>query len=163
VQLASLIIFSVLAFDQGSKFLAWTGGRNFICNTGFAFGFLQGILNGLIAFSVLVIVVWIFLKHLGSSSSDRVRLGNREVSSITIFALALIIGGGLSNLIDRLIRGCVVDFINWPRLTWLPLPDWILSSLSRLPAFNLADAAITVGTIALIASFFKSSSKYYKL
>jgi signal peptidase II len=46
----------------------------------------------------------------------------------------LLVGGALSNLIDRLANGAVTDFIK--------LPHW--------PAFNLADAAITVGVLALV-------------
>jgi len=49
-------------------------------------------------------------------------------------ACGLIVGGALGNLIDRLRVGMVTDFIK--------LPDW--------PAFNLADAAITVGVLTLL-------------
>jgi len=45
----------------------------------------------------------------------------------------MLIGGALSNLIDRIANGSVIDFIK--------LPDW--------PAFNLADVSITFGAIAL--------------
>jgi signal peptidase II len=49
-------------------------------------------------------------------------------------ACGLIVGGALGNLVDRLRVGMVTDFIK--------LPDW--------PAFNLADAAITVGVLTLL-------------
>ena len=49
-------------------------------------------------------------------------------------ACGLIVGGALGNLIDRLRVGMVTDFIK--------LPDW--------PAFNLADASITVGVLTLL-------------
>lgn len=51
----------------------------------------------------------------------------------TAVAGGLILGGALGNLLDRLTRGEVVDFVS--------VPFW--------PAFNLADTAITVGVIAL--------------
>jgi signal peptidase II len=51
----------------------------------------------------------------------------------TAVAGGLILGGALGNLIDRLTRGEVVDFVS--------LPAW--------PAFNLADVSITVGVLAL--------------
>lgn len=58
-------------------------------------------------------------------------------------ALALILGGALGNLYDRLTLGYVVDFIH---------AHW---GYSYFPAFNLADSAITVGAImVLIDAFF---------
>ncbi|MGA1212781.1 MAG: signal peptidase II, partial [Solirubrobacterales bacterium] len=51
----------------------------------------------------------------------------------TAVAAGLILGGALGNLVDRLTRGDVVDFVS--------LPAW--------PAFNLADVSITVGVVAL--------------
>lgn len=53
-------------------------------------------------------------------------------------ALALIMGGALGNLYDRIIHGYVVDFIS------VYYGDWYF------PAFNLADSAITVGAAILI-------------
>ncbi|OGE02096.1 hypothetical protein A3G16_00395 [Candidatus Curtissbacteria bacterium RIFCSPLOWO2_12_FULL_41_16] len=139
------VLFSVLAFDQISKWYVLIHGLDLNCNAGFAFGTLPGILNGLIAFSVLLAVIYVFLKHFSSIGPFNSKL----------FALALVIGGGTSNIFDRVLRGCVIDFINFSflrRLTWLPLPDWFLVGLIKWPAFNLADAAITIGTIILIYS-----------
>jgi signal peptidase II len=48
-------------------------------------------------------------------------------------ATGLLAGGAVGNLIDRVRRGSVVDFIDFP--------GW--------PAFNLADAAITIGAVLL--------------
>jgi len=55
-------------------------------------------------------------------------------------ALALVLGGALGNLCDRLARGAVVDFVDVHYLGW----HW--------PAFNLADAAISVGAVMLVVS-----------
>ncbi|CAN5286264.1 signal peptidase II [soil metagenome] len=57
-------------------------------------------------------------------------------------ALALIIGGALGNVIDRVVHGHVVDFILVHYGTWY------------FPAFNIADSAITVGAIMLIVDSF---------
>jgi len=57
----------------------------------------------------------------------------------TALPVALIIGGALGNLIDRLIHGQVTDFIQVYWRAW------------SFPAFNIADSAITVGAVLLIA------------
>ncbi|MDA0228967.1 MAG: signal peptidase II [Proteobacteria bacterium] len=63
-------------------------------------------------------------------------------------ALGLIIGGALGNVIDRLRLGWVIDFIDFHVSTW----HW--------PAFNMADAAITVGVaIMLIDGLFGTAKK----
>lgn len=53
-------------------------------------------------------------------------------------ALTLIMGGALGNVIDRLLYGAVVDFLDFHVSGW----HW--------PAFNVADSAITVGAILLV-------------
>jgi signal peptidase II len=63
-------------------------------------------------------------------------------------SLALIVGGAIGNVIDRVFRGHVVDFlsVHWER--------WFF------PAFNVADSAITVGAvILLIESFYEGRRK----
>ncbi|NOK10196.1 signal peptidase II [Corallococcus exercitus] len=60
-------------------------------------------------------------------------------------ALALITGGALGNFVDRLIRGYVIDFIDW---------HWRNQPGMRWPTFNVADAAICVGVgLMLLDSF----------
>jgi signal peptidase II len=58
--------------------------------------------------------------------------------------LALILGGALGNLVDRLRFGHVVDFLDFHAVGW----HW--------PAFNVADSAITVGAALLIVDGFRS-------
>ena len=53
-------------------------------------------------------------------------------------ALALLIGGALSNVVDRLVFGAVFDFLQ------LQAGEWVA------PAFNVADAAIAVGLVLLV-------------
>jgi signal peptidase II len=54
------------------------------------------------------------------------------------FALASILGGAVGNVVDRLLHGYVVDFLDVHAAGW------------HFPAFNLADSAITVGAVCLI-------------
>jgi signal peptidase II len=53
-------------------------------------------------------------------------------------AFALIIGGALGNVYDRMVHGAVVDFLHFHYAGW----SW--------PAFNLADSAITVGVVMML-------------
>ena len=67
-----------------------------------------------------------------------VMLARHASQKLFCTALALIAGGALGNVIDRLIHGHVVDFLlfHWR--------DW------SFPAFNVADSAITLGAVLLI-------------
>ena len=66
---------------------------------------------------------------------------------LTAVSLCLILGGALGNLIDRIYLGYVIDYIQ----VWLGSYPW--------PAFNIADAAISVGATVLILSSFTGSDK----
>ena len=123
------LITLVIALDQAAKFFVVKSSISWTCNLGFAFGILPGFLNGLIAFSILSMIVYLFLRQ-------------REFKFYASFAL--IIGGGIANITDRIFRGCVVDFIH--------IPLWPTT-------FNLADVAITTGVLLLIFSMFKNFSK----
>ena len=59
-------------------------------------------------------------------------------------ALALVLGGAVGNAIDRLLRGYVIDFIDWH---WFD-PNWLRPSL-HWPTFNVADSGITLGLVML--------------
>lgn len=59
---------------------------------------------------------------------------------LTAIALCLILGGAIGNVIDRVVLGYVIDFIQ----VWLGSYPW--------PAFNIADSAIFVGAVILILS-----------
>lgn len=65
----------------------------------------------------------------------------------TCIGLALIIGGALGNLIDRVMLGHVVDFL----LFYLKGEDWFWS----YPAFNVADMAVCCGAVLVVLISFK--------
>ena len=102
-------------------------------NTGAAFSFLADKPGWQRPFftAVTVVITAVLLWMLRGHHRNRLLSG----------ALALVIGGAMGNLIDRVRFGFVVDFIDWY------LPN---SSLPHWPAFNIADSAICLGATLLI-------------
>jgi len=101
-------------------------------NTGAAFsilaeagGWQRWFFVGLAVLVSLVIMLWL-------------RRLPRRGQSMLAAALALIIGGALGNVIDRVTHSYVVDFIS------VHYQDWYF------PAFNVADSALTVGAVLLV-------------
>jgi signal peptidase II len=106
-------------------------------NTGAAFSFLahaggwqRWFFVGL-AFSAVGVIVYMLKQHGGQK--------------IFAWALALILGGAIGNVIDRLVHGYVVDFLDFH---WAVLDP--LFPGGHFPAFNIADCGITVGAMLLI-------------
>ena len=103
-------------------------------NPGAAFGVLADgnpWLRGLILIGVSTVVLLFVAGALLNSKSSYSGLATR-------IALALILGGAIGNLYDRVIRGTVTDFLEVYRGSW------------SFPAFNVADSAITVGSALLL-------------
>ena len=106
-------------------------------NAGAAFSFLAGASGwqrwffvGL-GLAATVFIVWMLKQH-----------GGQRLFSL---ALALILGGALGNVIDRLLHGHVIDFLQF-HWSWLAP----MFAGGYFPSFNIADSAITVGAILLI-------------
>ena len=66
-------------------------------------------------------------------------LARNQSQKLFSFALAMVMGGAIGNVLDRMTRGAVVDFIS---LHW--------HDVYTFPAFNLADSAITLGAICIV-------------
>jgi signal peptidase II len=78
---------------------------------------------------------------------------NRASDRPTLFGLALILGGAGGNLIDRLLRGEVIDFLD-VYVTSSRLAEWLVARFgtSHWPTFNVADSSIVVGACLLLLS-----------
>lgn len=107
----------------------------YVHNTGAAFSFLseaggwqRWFFAGLALVISVVIAIWL------------VRLKRHE--TLLAVALALVLGGAVGNLIDRLVYGYVIDFLD------VYYQDW------HWPAFNIADSAITLGVILMLVESF---------
>ena len=101
----------------------------YVENTGGAFGIGANDTIGFILINILVLGIII---HFMISQVDRI---DRK----TMMSLNLMLSGGISNLIDRSVRGFVVDYID-------------VSQIFKFPVFNLADICIFLGWIILIIS-----------
>jgi signal peptidase II len=106
-------------------------------NTGAAFSFLAGASGWQRWFFItLGIVVSLGIVWMIRSHPDQ---------KLFCFSVSMIMGGALGNVIDRLLHGYVVDFLqfHWP---WLEP----LFRGGYFPSFNIADAAITLGAVCLV-------------
>ena len=99
-------------------------------NTGAAFSFLAAAAGWqrwfftAIGIAAAIFIVWLLRSHSGQR--------------LFSFALACVLGGAIGNVVDRLLHGYVVDFIQVHWRGWY------------FPAFNVADSAITIGAGCLI-------------
>ena len=131
----------VLLLDQATKQLALVQltlhepvvllpflNLTLVYNKGAAFGFLSSASGWQNAFFIVVALVACgVILYLLRQTRDR----------LFAAALMLVLGGAIGNLVDRIIYGHVVDFIDVYYQTW----HW--------PAFNVADSAITIGAILI--------------
>ncbi len=109
-------------------------------NKGAAFSFLSDqsgwqrwFLAGVAAIVTIVITFWL--------------RGLKQHEKLTAMALGLIIGGAVGNLIDRLLFGHVIDFLDF----FIGQHHW--------PAFNVADSAISIGVAVMLYEILFDSKK----
>ena len=129
-QITKFAVLGSFAFAERRAVIDGLFDLTLVYNEGAAFSFLAGaggwqrwLFTG-IGVAASAFIVWLLRRH-----------GDQKLFSL---GLALILGGAIGNVIDRLIHGRVVDFLlfYWDRFYW--------------PAFNAADSAITVGAALLI-------------
>ena len=104
-------------------------------NTGIAFGLFK---NQGVVFVIIPIIAIIFIAF-----NIYYHQHNTQVSRAYIIGFALILGGAIGNLVDRILFGYVIDFID--------LRIW--------PVFNVADSAITIGTLIILLKCIPSFAK----
>lgn len=104
-------LIGIIFLDQASKFLAPGLGFDIVYNKGIAFGLFPDFVWMIILPLVLLLTV-VLKRHFSPT-----------------YYIPLIVGGGFSNLLDRVLFGAVRDWIAFP----------------LIPTFNLADLAISLG------------------
>lgn len=133
IKIVVIVCLIVILLDQGTKFLATKFlSDKVVQNTGMAFGFNDGNAKNIILTIFVLIILISFLKN-----------QRNELDTKTIIALSLALGGGVSNLLDRIFRGGVLDFIG----IW------------KFPKFNIADICICLAWGLLIIFLIIYSNK----
>jgi signal peptidase II len=115
------LLFLLLVFvDQLSKYIVRSSGGFYICNPNIAFGIKVSEISFWLLW-IAFISVLLFLLY-------------KKSWSFNYYFLILILSGAISNMLDRFIHGCIIDFID--------LRFW--------PIFNLADIFIVIGVILIL-------------
>ena len=127
-QISKIIVLNFLSNSIGNEYF----GLELVRNTGMAFGFNNGNTRNVFLTVFVLFIIFNFIKN----QIERIDIK-------TSVALALAIGGGISNLIDRFIRGGVIDFIIF----------------IKIPNFNIADICVVIGWVLLIIFLIDYSKK----
>lgn len=106
----------------------------YVENRGIAFGMFDGGRIFFILSTVIVLGLLLWFYHSAEKKNGWLRFGT-----------ALVLSGALGNLIDRVFRGYVVDFLDF--------------RLIDFPVFNVADIAVCVGAVMLVIYYFQSEEK----
>ncbi|MBP3415595.1 MAG: signal peptidase II [Clostridia bacterium] len=133
------IVETSMTVGETIPFIDWLVQWTYVQNRGASFGILQGQTWLPVIVTVVMMAVMVYL------------LAKKKLFHwVGTMAFALIISGGIGNLIDRLFKGgCVTDYID-------------ISPLFEFPVFNLADCCITIGEVFLCIYILFLHEKYEK-
>lgn len=126
-QISKLLVVNLLTKTNSITIIKNFFYLTYINNDGAAFSILVGKRIFLILIAVLVIVMLIrYIKK------------NNIQNKLELVSISLIIGGSLGNLMDRVVRGYVIDFLDFKIFNY------------NFPIFNLADTFIVIGVFLLL-------------
>ena len=127
-QLTKILIRKIFHLNESLPVIKNIFHITYVTNTGSAFGLFKGFNLFFVLFSIIVIIaIFYYFRKI------------KEKEKPLQFAVGLLLGGTIGNLIDRLSLGFVVDFLDFR--IW--------------PVFNIADSAVTVSVIILIILLWK--------
>ena len=126
-----LIIIAIIVIDQVSKIIVQNVGTiNIEQNTYSTFSTDS---NSAMMYIVTNLIIIVIITRFMLSQ-------NQFIDKVLKVFLSFIIAGGISNLIDRIVRGYVLEWINISKIDWLPM-------------FNIADVLVLVGWILVVGKF----------
>lgn len=135
-QLSKIIVVNNLTNNKSIEVIKSFFYLTYTNNKGAAFSILTGrrILLILVALIVIGVLIYYVRK-------------NKIEGKVNKIALSLVIGGSIGNLIDRILRGAVIDFIDIKIFGY------------NFPIFNLADTFIVIGVFLLIIEMFRKEHR----
>ncbi|MAG91049.1 signal peptidase II [Candidatus Woesearchaeota archaeon] len=122
-QITKLLIKTNFKLNQSLPIIENILHLTYVTNTGSAFGLFKGFNLFFVIFSIIVIIAIFYFIN---------KIKNNE--KLIQYSVGLLLAGTIGNLIDRILHGSVIDFIDFR--IW--------------PVFNIADSSITIGVILLI-------------
>lgn len=126
-QISKILITNVMDINVGIELIKDFFYLTYTHNTGAAFSILTGKRIFLILIAIIIlIIIFNYIRK------------NKVEGKIEKMAFSLIIGGSIGNLLDRIIRGYVVDFLDFKIFGY------------DFPIFNLADTFIVIGVFLLL-------------
>jgi len=136
-QISKMYVISVMTLHASHPVIDGFFNIIHVQNPGAAFGFLanaapmfRSLFLIVVSAAAIVMILWFLAK-------------NKSAGMFLTFALSLILGGAMGNLLDRIRFGSVVDFLDFYIASW----HW--------PAFNVADSAISAGAVLLVVEMFR--------
>ena len=135
-QVSKIIVVNNLTNNKSIEVIKSFFYLTYTNNKGAAFSILTGrrILLILVALIVIGVLIYYVIK-------------NKIEGKVNKIALSLVIGGSIGNLIDRILRGAVIDFIDVKIFGY------------NFPIFNLADTFIVIGVFLLIIEMFRKEHR----
>ena len=125
-RISKLFFLSILSFGESIPVLRNIFHFTLVYNTGIAFGFFKN--QGVVFIIIPIIAITSIAFHIYYQRN------NPDMSRMYLIGFSLILAGAIGNLIDRFLYGHVIDFIDFR--VW--------------PVFNVADSAITIGTVLIL-------------
>jgi signal peptidase II len=135
-RVTKLFFSELLSYGESLPIIRNVLHMTLVHNTGIAFGFFKD--QGIVFIVIPVIAIFLLIFNI-----YYYRQNDEALSRVYIIAFSLILGGAIGNLIDRIVYGHVIDFIDFR--IW--------------PVFNVADSAITIGAGMIAYKCFQLSAK----
>lgn len=138
-QIVKILVSNYLILGQTTKIINNFFYLTYVQNTGAAFSILIGYRY------ILIIITLIFLYYLYKNTKKQI-----NPNKLAILSHGLLLGGIIGNLIDRIIYGYVIDYLDFMIFNY------------NFPIFNLADTFIVIGCIILVINSYAKGENSWK-